>query len=345
MKNREILLLALFSIALVFGLILPASVMAQEQVTPMVAAAEFYVVGLKDDGTVVAVGDNDYGQCDVGNWTGITQVAVGEFHTVGLKDDGTVVAAGCTNYEPRGSPRIPWINVQGGQCDVGGWRDITQVAAGVCHTVGLKDGGTVVAVGLDDYGQCDVGNWTDIVQVATGGWHTVGLKDDGTVVAVGDYFWQLNVGGWTDIVQIAANDYNTVGLKDDGTVVAVGDNDYGQRNVGSWTDIVQVAAGLYNTVGLKSNGTVVAVGDNVNGQCNVGGWTHIVQVAAGGDYTVGLKSNGTVVTAGLGYESVLAEWNLGLMVPPINWPLIGGIIAAVVAGGLAIFLVRRRRAA
>jgi uncharacterized integral membrane protein len=31
--------------------------------------------------------------------------------------------------------------------------------------------------------------------------------------------------------------------------------------------------------------------------------------------------------------------------PPINWPLIGGIIAAVVIVGLVIFFVRRKRAA
>ncbi|MEH6996676.1 chromosome condensation regulator, partial [Neobacillus drentensis] len=27
--------------------------------------------GLKSDGTVVAVGDNEYGQCDVSDWSGI----------------------------------------------------------------------------------------------------------------------------------------------------------------------------------------------------------------------------------------------------------------------------------
>jgi hypothetical protein len=31
--------------------------------------------------------------------------------------------------------------------------------------------------------------------------------------------------------------------------------------------------------------------------------------------------------------------------PPINWPLIGGTIAAVVIVGLAIFFIRRKRAA
>jgi alpha-tubulin suppressor-like RCC1 family protein len=51
-------------------------------------------VGLKSDGTVVAVGENSLGQCNVGDWTNITQVAAGIAHTVGLRDDGTVVAAG-----------------------------------------------------------------------------------------------------------------------------------------------------------------------------------------------------------------------------------------------------------
>jgi len=51
-------------------------------------------VGLKSNGTVVAVGDSGYGQCNVGGWTDITWIAAGRYHTVGLKTDGTVVAAG-----------------------------------------------------------------------------------------------------------------------------------------------------------------------------------------------------------------------------------------------------------
>ena len=62
-----------------------------------------------------------------------------------------------------------------GQCGVGGWTDIVQIAASGYHTVGLKSDGTVVAAGYNNYGQCDVGGWTGIVRVASGGWHTVGL--------------------------------------------------------------------------------------------------------------------------------------------------------------------------
>jgi hypothetical protein len=74
-----------------------------------------------------------------------------------------------------------------GQCDVGNWTGIIQVAEGERYTVGLKSDGTVVAVGYNGFGQCDVGNWTDITQVAAGEYHTVGLKSDGTVVAAGGY--------------------------------------------------------------------------------------------------------------------------------------------------------------
>lgn len=78
--------------------------------------------------------------------------------------------------------------------------------------------------------------------IAAGHNHTVGLKEDGTVVAVGaNYYGQLNVSGWTNIKAIAGGDYHTVGLKEDGTVVAVGWNGLGQLNVSGWTNIKQPA--------------------------------------------------------------------------------------------------------
>jgi hypothetical protein len=128
-------------------------------------------------------------------------------------------------------------------------------------------------------------------------------------------------------------------------VVAVGYNDE-RCDVGGWTDIIRVAAGRYHTVGLKSDGSVLAVGDNASGRCDVGGWTDIIRVAAGTYHTVGLKSDGTVVAVGL--ETELAGWNLWVTdfkdTPSVNWPLIGGVIAAV-AVGLAIFFVRSKRVA
>ena len=71
-----------------------------------------HTVGLRSDGTVIAVGDNDDGQCDVSGWTDIVAVSAGEYHTVGLRSDGTVVAVGATR------------DFDLGQCDVSGWTDI-----------------------------------------------------------------------------------------------------------------------------------------------------------------------------------------------------------------------------
>jgi len=42
----------------------------------------------------LASGDIQYGQCQVETWSHITNVAAGERHTVGLKEDGTVIATG-----------------------------------------------------------------------------------------------------------------------------------------------------------------------------------------------------------------------------------------------------------
>ncbi len=210
-----------------------------------ISLGSFYMTGLKSDGTVVAIGNNECGQCNVKSWKDITSVSANSDHTVGLKSDGTVVATG----------RGAWFD------GVSGWRNIVAVSAGSFHTVGLKSDGTVVAVGENRHGQCDVSDWTDIIAISAGGSYTVGLKSDGTVVATGsNSYRQCNVSGWTDIVAVSAGAFHTVGLKSDGTVVAIGNNEDGRCNVSDWTDIVAVSAGGYHTVGLKSDGSVVALG-------------------------------------------------------------------------------------
>jgi len=102
-----------------------------EEVNFMVDAGYYHTVGLRSDGTVVAMGYGDryYGQSDVDDWTDITQVTAGYAHTVALKEDGTVVAVGYTYH---------------GECNVGDWSNIIRIAAGHYHTVGLRFDGTVV---------------------------------------------------------------------------------------------------------------------------------------------------------------------------------------------------------
>ena len=226
-----------------------------------ISAGLYHTVGLNRNKTVVAVGDNAYGQLGVSSWMNIKAIAAGLNHTVGLTEDGIVLAVG--------------NNINSQSVIPSDWTNIKAIAAGWYHTVGLTGDGTVVAVGNNVYSQLIFpSDWTNNIQaIAAGAYHTVGLKKDGTVVAVGDNSkGQLTFpSDWTNNIQaIAAGAYHTVGLKKDGTVVAVGNNSKGQLIFTSdWTDIKAIAAGANYTVGLKEDGTVVAVGDNSKGQLNV----------------------------------------------------------------------------
>lgn len=53
-----------------------------------------HILGLRADGTVLAVGKNEHGECDVSEWTDIVAISAGNDHSVGVRADGTLVAAG-----------------------------------------------------------------------------------------------------------------------------------------------------------------------------------------------------------------------------------------------------------
>lgn len=112
-----------------------------------ISAGVNHTVALKTDGTVVAVGSNDEGQCDVDDWADIVAVSAGMDCTFGLKSDGTVLVTGWNGSD---------------QCNVGDWTDIVAISAGLNHTLGLRADGTVIGAGLNEYGRRDVGDWTDI---------------------------------------------------------------------------------------------------------------------------------------------------------------------------------------
>lgn len=214
-----------------------------------VTAGDSHVVGLKADGTVVAVGSNNFGECDVSDWENIVATDASLFHTVGLKADGTVVAAGLNNR---------------GQCDTGGWKDIVAIASGFFYTIGLKADGTVVATRdpLTDIPTGAVSAWEDIVTIDSSIDHIVALKSDGTVVVAGrNSNGECNTSGWENIVAVSAGYYHTLGLKADGTVVAAGLNDYHQCEVSGWRDIAFIKAGTNKSLGIKEDGSLVASGE------------------------------------------------------------------------------------
>lgn len=105
-----------------------------------------HTVGLKSDGTLVAVGDNTYGQCDFSNtekWSDIVRVATGDWYTVGLKSDGTVVMTG-ENFSG-----CKYIDDE----ILNQYDNIVDIAAGYGQTMLLTDKGEIICFGFDDEGK------------------------------------------------------------------------------------------------------------------------------------------------------------------------------------------------
>ena len=290
-----------------------------------------HIVCVKIDGTVVAVGDNQYGQCNVSDWRDIIAVTTEGDYTIGLKSDGTVVATGDNQY---------------GQCDVSDWRDIIAVATKNDYTVGLKSDGTVVATGDNCFGRCDVSDWEDIIAVELNHYGTYGLRSDGTVVTTDE---DDHVSDLKDIIMISAPIYGIIGLKSDATVVVSdvieNDSDNSARTASNWkniitiedgrygltrdgsvvttysdskskelfrsgfSDIVALSGSIHGLACLKSDGTVVHYNGNEIHKLD---WQDIIAVLVEGDNSFGIKSDGTIVMDGRLSEKFKEVQNLKL---------------------------------
>lgn len=105
-----------------------------------------HTVGLKSDGTLVAVGDNSYGQCDFSDtekWSEIVKITTGEWYTVGLKSNGTVVMTG-KNFK-----RHKYIDEE----ILKAHDNIVDIAAGGGQTILLTEDGEIICFGFDDEGK------------------------------------------------------------------------------------------------------------------------------------------------------------------------------------------------
>lgn len=211
-----------------------------------VDVGSFHIVGLKNDGTVVAI-PGDY-TCRVSDWKDIVAISACDNNTAGLKSDGTVVISN----EIKGSSE---------------WKDMVSIALGNDFLVGLKANGTVVATGKNKQGQCNTSDWTDIIAISAGDGYTVGLKSNGTVVATGDNLYgQCNVSDWSNIVAISAGLYLTIGLKTDGTIVTAGQNKHCLPDISGWQNLIAIRAGYQCCLGLQADGTVLVAGKIKHGR-------------------------------------------------------------------------------
>ena len=240
-----------------------------------ISVGENCFLGLRKDGTVVAAGRGDYGECDVDSWTDVIKVRSVWRSSIGLKKDGTMVVTGNAMDESDSFHQILE------------WTDIVDFDAMDANLAALKSDGTVVGVGYrSDTAYVD---WTRIVKVATNSSATIGLREDGTVLYHGSGSKGYNkslITSWTDIADIDIHDEGVIALKTDGTVLIAYNKEI---DVSGWKNVVAIFAGE-EAMAIAADGTIYTSAGYA------ADWTDIIAYDSNDIYALALRADGTIVT-------------------------------------------------
>lgn len=246
-----------------------------------VAAGYNHSLALLTNGTVMAWGDNAYGESGdgtsgnvrtkpvpVAGLTHVKAISAGEFTSFALLKDGTVMAWGWNHEGELGIGTFSFHSDV--PVAVHGLTGVKAVSAGAAHTLALLGDGTVAAWGSDDYGA---------------------LGDGGTE----NQNLPIAVPGLTGVKTIAAGPFHNLVLLQNHTVKAWGYNGSGQVGVGrrqatnvpitirTLRHVVAIAAGEELSLAIVNDGTVRAWGSNQRGELGDGTNTssHVPVVVSG----------------------------------------------------------------
>jgi len=282
--------------------------------------------------------------------SGVTAVAAGATHSLALKEDGTLWAFGDNQYGQLGDSAILPLSLNPTPTQV--MTGVAAIGANGDFSLVIKDDGSLWTFGRNEFGQLGRTNnltpnpiptqvMTGVAAVGAGLYHGLVVKSDGTVWSFGrNNFGQLGytanavpnptptqVPGLTDFVAAAGGNFNSVALRADGTVFTFGLGFYGQLGDSAATDflphstpvqaavvgVTAIAARQDHVLAVKADGKLVAWGYNFFGQLTTTTGIDIVQgfptpaevqrdvteVATGNAHTVFLKNDGTLWASGL----------------------------------------------
>ena len=305
-----------------------------------IAAGRFFSLALKNDGTVWAWGNNEWGQLgdgttinrdvpvQVAGLSGVVAIAAGSYYSMALL------------VEYSGSYRVyAWGRNDSGQLGLddpsivrqttparASLPDVQSMAGGAEHTVALRYTSEVFTWGINEHGQ--LGNPSEpatYVEYAFGfvldtstGYPYPPFAGVSAIAAGHDHSLALKSGA------VWAWGYNSYRQLGDGTTA---DRNApvqvkGPNGVGFLTGVAAIAGGQDHSLALKTDGTLWAWGENTDGELGDGTLTsratpvqvialsNVESAVGGGHHTVAVKADGTVWAWGENWFGQLGDGTL-----------------------------------
>jgi alpha-tubulin suppressor-like RCC1 family protein len=287
----------------------------------------------------------------------VTKIATGQYHSLFLKSDGSLWAMGLNNYGQLGDGTTDSGVFYTNRPEMIVASNVMAIAAGGGDSLFIKSDGSLWAMGDSQDGELGDGTssatnrpeqivTSGVTAIAAGGGHSLFLKSDGSLWAMGgNWYGELGDGTYSptnrpelivasNVTAIATGFYHSLFLKNDGSLWAMGANWSGQLGDGTYnttnrpeqiaaSNVTAIAAGLQHSLFLKSNGSLWAMGANDDGELGDGTYgtvypyttnrpeqivaSNVTAIAAGYFHSLFLNSDGSLWAMGDGYSGQLGD--------------------------------------
>lgn len=278
----------------------------------------------------------------------VIAAAAGACHSLALCSDGTLVAWGQNTFGQLGTggtngSTVPVaVNTSG----VLAGKSVVGIAAGAYHSLALCSDGSVAAWGYNLIGQLGNNSTTDstvpvavnasgiladktVIGISAGAYHSLALCQDGSVCAWGAN-WYGNLGN--------------NGRMDSAVPVPVN-----QTGVLAGKSVAAIAAGCNHNIALCSDGTLAAWGSNGEGALGISGISSsatpvlvnaagaladktVVQIAAGADHSLAFCTDGSVAAWGYNVTGALGNNSMVNSATPVAASTVGLPVSTKLSG-------------